>query len=128
MDTTVKPQDTNGSVTASPSATGGLQPFLHDAVVTLHAPSLVISRADGQLSAGADGFYHGDRRALSRLTVTAEGVETAAQAQYLMNLDCDSLQGFLFSGPEAEPALPSAIARSAGAFAALRGDRVAGRR
>lgn len=62
------------------------------------------------------------------LTVTAEGVETAAQAEYLMNLDCDSLQGFLFSGPEAEPALPSAIARSAGAFAALRGDRVAGRR
>ncbi len=62
------------------------------------------------------------------LTVTAEGVETAAQAEYLMNLDCDSLQGFLFSGPEAEPALASAIARSAGAFAALRGDRVAGRR
>jgi diguanylate cyclase (GGDEF)-like protein len=62
------------------------------------------------------------------LTVTAEGVETAAQADYLMNLDCDSLQGFLFSGPEAEPALASAIARSAGAFAALRGDRVAGLR
>jgi diguanylate cyclase (GGDEF)-like protein len=62
------------------------------------------------------------------LTVTAEGVETAAQAEYLMNLDCDSLQGFLFSGPEAEPALAAAIARSAGAFAALRGDRVAGRR
>ena len=62
------------------------------------------------------------------LTVTAEGVETAAQAEYLMNLDCDSLQGFLFSGPEAEPALASAMDRSAGAFAALRGDRVAGRR
>ncbi|WCI09586.1 hypothetical protein PJ267_08745 [Arthrobacter sp. OVS8] len=45
-----------------------------------------------------------------------------------MNLDCDSLQGFLFSGPEAEPGLASAITRSAGAFAALRGDRVAGRR
>ncbi|MET1065360.1 MAG: EAL domain-containing protein [Arthrobacter sp.] len=62
------------------------------------------------------------------LTVTAEGVETAAQAEYLMKLDCDSLQGFLFSGPEAEPALPSAIDRSAGAFATLLGDRVAGHR
>ncbi|HSO15601.1 MAG TPA: EAL domain-containing protein [Arthrobacter sp.] len=62
------------------------------------------------------------------LTVTAEGVETAAQAEYLMNMDCDSLQGFLFSGPEAEPALAPAIARSAGTFAALRGDRVAGHR
>nr|WP_252981181.1 glycogen debranching N-terminal domain-containing protein [Streptomyces chartreusis] len=77
MDSTVKPQDTNGAVTASPSTTGGLQPFLHDTVVTLHAPSLVISRADGQLSAGADGFYHGDRRALSRLTVMAEGIALA---------------------------------------------------
>ncbi|MDG9710828.1 amylo-alpha-1,6-glucosidase [Streptomyces sp. DH10] len=77
MDTTVKPQDTGGSVTAAPSASAGLQPFLHDAVVTLHAPSLVISHADGQLNGGADGFYHGDRRALSRLTVAAEGIPLA---------------------------------------------------
>ncbi|MEU2621753.1 glycogen debranching N-terminal domain-containing protein [Streptomyces sp. NPDC007157] len=77
MDTTVKTQDTNGPVTTPPSATGGLQPFLHDAVVTLHAPSLAISRADGQLSGGADGFYHGDRRVLSRLTARAEGIALA---------------------------------------------------
>ncbi|KUM37768.1 diguanylate cyclase [Arthrobacter sp. EPSL27] len=62
------------------------------------------------------------------LTVTAEGVETAAQAEYLMNLECDSLQGFLFAEAEPEPALASAITRSAGAFAALRGGRVSGRR
>ncbi|MFI1566981.1 glycogen debranching N-terminal domain-containing protein [Streptomyces sp. NPDC020490] len=78
MDATVKTQDPNGSVTAPPSAAQGLQPFLHDAVVTLHAPSLVISRADGQVSEGADGFYHGDRRALSRLTVAAEGIPLPA--------------------------------------------------
>lgn len=59
------------------------------------------------------------------LTVTAEGVETAAQADYLMKLDCDSLQGFLFSRPTAGPALRSAIARANDAFAALRGERVA---
>ncbi|MGW5464598.1 glycogen debranching N-terminal domain-containing protein [Streptomyces sp. NPDC003996] len=77
MDTHVKPQDTDGPVPAPASAIAGLQPFLHDAVVTLSAPSLAISRADGQLSAGADGFYHGDRRALSRLTVAAEGIPLA---------------------------------------------------
>ncbi|WP_260859492.1 glycogen debranching N-terminal domain-containing protein [Streptomyces cupreus] len=74
---TVKTQDPNGSVTASVSAVGGLQPFLHDAVVTLCAPSLVISQASGQFSGGADGFYHGDRRALSRLMVAAEGIALA---------------------------------------------------
>lgn len=77
MDATVKTQDTNGSVTAQPSVPQGLQPFLHDKVITLYAPSLVVSREDGQLSSGVDGFYHGDRRALSHLTVAAEGTTLA---------------------------------------------------
>jgi diguanylate cyclase (GGDEF)-like protein len=34
------------------------------------------------------------------LTVTAEGVETEEQANYLIALECDSLQGYLFSHPE----------------------------
>ncbi|HSO90882.1 MAG TPA: EAL domain-containing protein, partial [Arthrobacter sp.] len=62
------------------------------------------------------------------LSVTAEGVETAAQVHYLMKLDCDSLQGFLFSRPTAGPGLRSAIARSNDAFAALLGERVSGPR
>jgi EAL domain-containing protein (putative c-di-GMP-specific phosphodiesterase class I) len=62
------------------------------------------------------------------LTVTAEGVETEAQAEYLMKLDCDSLQGFLFSRPTGGPDLQSAIARSNDAFTALRGERVSGPR
>ncbi|MDF9752886.1 EAL domain-containing protein [Arthrobacter sp. ES3-54] len=62
------------------------------------------------------------------LTVTAEGVETAAQAGYLMNLDCDSLQGFLFSGPQPEAALQPALDRAARAIAALKGVRVPGNR
>ncbi|QDY89028.1 sensor domain-containing phosphodiesterase [Arthrobacter sp. UKPF54-2] len=33
------------------------------------------------------------------LKVTAEGIETAAQAKYLMDLGCDSLQGYLFAKP-----------------------------
>ncbi|MCB5292962.1 putative bifunctional diguanylate cyclase/phosphodiesterase [Arthrobacter sp. SO3] len=62
------------------------------------------------------------------LSVTAEGVETAAQAEYLIKLDCDSLQGYLFSRPQAGPGLRSAIARSNDAFAALLGVRVPGPR
>ncbi|MET4097525.1 EAL domain-containing protein [Arthrobacter sp. UYCu712] len=62
------------------------------------------------------------------LRVTAEGVETAAQAEYLMRLECDSLQGFFFSGAEPWPDLASAISRSVEAFASLRGDRVSGNR
>jgi EAL domain-containing protein (putative c-di-GMP-specific phosphodiesterase class I) len=62
------------------------------------------------------------------LTVTAEGVETAAQAEYLMNLDCDSLQGFLFSGPRPATGLGSGLDQAARAVAALRGERVPGNR
>ncbi|MFJ5612892.1 glycogen debranching N-terminal domain-containing protein [Streptomyces sp. NPDC093221] len=67
-----------GHSTANPSPTDvvteGLQPFLHDACTTLYAPSLVLSRPGGDISAGADGFFHGDRRVLSSLAVRVEGV------------------------------------------------------
>ncbi|WP_263428375.1 EAL domain-containing protein [Arthrobacter sp. NicSoilB8] len=62
------------------------------------------------------------------LTVTAEGVESAAQAGYLMNLDCDSLQGFLFSGPQPQAELRPALDQAARAITALRGARVPGSR
>ncbi|MFP8960679.1 glycogen debranching N-terminal domain-containing protein [Streptomyces nanhaiensis] len=87
MDSTVKPQGNDDPVAEPPPAAAGLQPFLHDAVVTLHAPSLVVSRADGQLGGGADGFYHGDRRALSRLTVAAEGIALAPVLGGLLGAD-----------------------------------------
>ncbi|MBT2555016.1 bifunctional diguanylate cyclase/phosphodiesterase [Arthrobacter sp. ISL-5] len=53
------------------------------------------------------------------LRVTAEGVETAAQAAYLTDMQCDSLQGYLFSHPEPESGLELAILRSADAIDAL---------
>jgi EAL domain-containing protein (putative c-di-GMP-specific phosphodiesterase class I) len=34
-----------------------------------------------------------------RLKVVAEGVETAAQRDQLVSLDCDYLQGYLYSKP-----------------------------
>ena len=40
-----------------------------------------------------------------KLTVIAEGVETAAQLAYLRHHDCDEIQGFYFSRPLATPEL-----------------------
>ncbi|WP_046725196.1 amylo-alpha-1,6-glucosidase [Streptomyces xiamenensis] len=62
---------------ADPAAAAGMQPFLHDACVTLYAPSFAVSRPDGQLRRGVDGFYHSDRRALARLEVAVQGVPLA---------------------------------------------------
>ncbi|OEV03542.1 glycogen debranching N-terminal domain-containing protein [Streptomyces nanshensis] len=76
METTVKTHDGTGSPDG-PVPPSGLQPFLHDACITLCAPSMALSRPDGQLREGCDGFYHGDRRALSLLTALAEDVPNA---------------------------------------------------
>ncbi|VXC57517.1 Sensory box protein [Arthrobacter sp. 9AX] len=53
------------------------------------------------------------------LTVTAEGVETVAQADYLTALDCDSLQGYLFSLPEPGRRLEYALHHAEEALNAL---------
>ncbi|WP_349345441.1 amylo-alpha-1,6-glucosidase [Streptomyces rapamycinicus] len=103
MDTTVKAQDTNGPVTTSTSAAPDLQPFLHDAVVTLYAPSFVISRADGQLNGGADGFYHGDGRALSHLTVTVESIALAPVGGGLRGADRADFRAILRGLGEVTP-------------------------
>jgi diguanylate cyclase (GGDEF)-like protein/PAS domain S-box-containing protein len=55
------------------------------------------------------------------LTVTAEGIETAAQADYLTALECDSLQGYLFSLPEPGERLEQALYHAEEALNALKG-------
>ncbi|MET1087279.1 MAG: EAL domain-containing protein [Arthrobacter sp.] len=55
------------------------------------------------------------------LTVTAEGVETAAQAEYLTARDCDCLQGYLFSLPEPGSRLAYALRHAEAALSALTG-------
>ncbi|MBE1877291.1 glycogen debranching N-terminal domain-containing protein [Myceligenerans pegani] len=53
----------------------GVQPFLHDLLVTLQAPSQVWSAGDGQVHPnGAQGVYHADVRALSSAVVRVNGV------------------------------------------------------
>lgn len=54
------------------------------------------------------------------LTVTAEGVETPAQADYLGALECDSLQGYLFSLPEPGKRLEYALQHAEEALNALK--------
>ena len=62
---------------ASPVASG-LQPFLHDRIFTVSAPTVAISGPDGQVAdEGADGLFHDDRRVLSLLVVSIPGVVLA---------------------------------------------------
>lgn len=50
------------------------------------------------------------------LHITAEGVETPAQARRLLRLGCDSLQGYLFSRPVPPQDLPAAEEHAADRF------------
>jgi EAL domain-containing protein (putative c-di-GMP-specific phosphodiesterase class I) len=49
-----------------------------------------------------------------KLTVTAEGVENAAQADRLRSLDCDTAQGWFFASPSSPAEIATLIARAAG--------------
>jgi glycogen debranching enzyme len=56
--------------------TQGQQPYLHDLVVSLAAPTVLLSDTDGQLrSRGAQGMLHADIRVLSRAEVRVGGQE-----------------------------------------------------
>lgn len=95
MDTTVKTHDMTNSDTGPGPSAEGLQPFLHDACVTLYAPSFAISHADGQIDGSADGFYHGDSRALARLTVAADGIAIAPVRGAFQGADRAAFRGVL---------------------------------
>lgn len=75
--------------------TEGLQPFLHDVCTTLYAPSLVLSRPAGDIAGGADGFFHGDRRLLSGLSVRAEGVPVLPVSNTLASADRTAFRSVL---------------------------------
>ncbi|MEV6702095.1 glycogen debranching N-terminal domain-containing protein [Streptomyces sp. NPDC051453] len=63
------------------------QPFVHDAILAIWAPSFVASRPDGDIAAPVDGFYHGDRRFLSSLRISAEGAHLTATNSALESAD-----------------------------------------
>jgi glycogen debranching enzyme len=64
--------------------TPGRQPFLHDAVIALHAPTQAWSRADSAMTAPIDGLFHGDRRFARGLQIEVEGErpETIAASEH----------------------------------------------
>lgn len=58
------------------------QPFLHDLVVAVSAPTTAVAGRDGQIrqecgrqDGGAQGVYDGDTRVLSRAVLTVDGVQ-----------------------------------------------------
>lgn len=56
-----------------PRATG-LQPFLHDLITCLQAPTVALSSADGQIRPrGAQGVFAADRRVLCTAELTVDG-------------------------------------------------------
>jgi glycogen debranching enzyme len=71
--------------------TPGLQPFLHDRTVCIHAPNFWISGADGQIRDGIDGVFVADRRVLHQFLVLVNGQEPAA-----MSASLDGLHGAAF--------------------------------
>lgn len=59
------------------------QPWLHDLVLCLAAPTQVWTPPDGQLHPGGfAGAYHDDRRVLSELVLLVDGAEPAPVAAY----------------------------------------------
>ena len=81
-------------------------PFLHEvstpAVAAGQTPAQELARRRGDTTLSTDldvaGALVGLAHALG-LSVTAEGVETAAQADRLRELGCDAGQGWYFAGP-----------------------------
>jgi glycogen debranching enzyme len=54
------------------------EPYLHDLVCAVRAPAQVLSGRDGQIRAtGVQGVYVSDRRVLSLMVVTLDGIEPA---------------------------------------------------
>ena len=60
------------------------QPFLHELVACVRAPTCVLSGADGQIRhLGAQGMFHADVRHLAELVVAVDGVEPAVVGNHV---------------------------------------------
>lgn len=78
--------------------TDGLQPFLSDAVVALHAPTQVWSARSGEL--GADpihGVFHGDTRFIRETSLTY-GTDAATHRPEWISTDEVSASALRFDG------------------------------
>ncbi len=74
------------AATAKRRTAVGRQPWLHDLVTVLEAPTVVLSGESGQIrDAGAEGALHSDLRVLSRAVVTLGGEEPAPIGHVLVS-------------------------------------------
>ncbi|MBN9620361.1 MAG: amylo-alpha-1,6-glucosidase, partial [Actinobacteria bacterium] len=71
------------------------QPYLHEKVVAVRAPSVAISGPDGQLGDGADGWYRDDVRLVSRLQVTIGGERPVPIGAQLLGAEGARFRGIL---------------------------------
>ncbi|HET9257214.1 MAG TPA: glycogen debranching N-terminal domain-containing protein, partial [Pseudonocardiaceae bacterium] len=62
-------------MTAGTRSGEGQKPYLHGMVIAVQAPVCALSTIDGQVRDAAAGWYAGDRRIVSGLVVTIDGVE-----------------------------------------------------
>ena len=67
--------DNVGSMTAETGSGAGQKPYLHGTVLAVQAPVFALSSFDGHIRDAAEGWYVSDRRILSGLVVTIDGVE-----------------------------------------------------
>jgi glycogen debranching enzyme len=75
-----------------------MQPLLHDLAVTLRAPTVCLSGADGQIrDAGTQGVLSGDVRVLGRAVVTVDGVEPEPVAHGVDGASAEHFVGLLRS-------------------------------
>ena len=80
--------------TDQPTTELGRQPWVHDLVVVLAAPSQVWSGADGQIRAsGVQGVLHGDRRLVRQVVVTFDGEEPTPIAHHAEDGDVHVFTG-----------------------------------
>jgi glycogen debranching enzyme len=58
----------------------GVAPFVHHLFTSVRAPAQALSRRDGDIDAGPCGVFVGDRRIVSRCTVSVDGARLVALA------------------------------------------------
>jgi glycogen debranching enzyme len=82
------------------------QPLLHDLAVTLRAPTVCLSGADGQIrDMGTQGVLSGDVRVLGRAVLTVDGVEPETVAHGVDGASAEHFIGLLrgLGDPGADP-------------------------
>jgi glycogen debranching enzyme len=94
------------------------QPYLHELVTCVRAPTAVLSGPDGQIrSGGVQGWFGHDRRALSELVVDVDGQEPIPVGHHQLDAGTADFVGIVrhLGDPSADPTVRLERSRTAGA-------------